>query len=89
VEQFTDAERVEVIDGLAELAEAAKPRRFALYGLNKRRTRSILGWGLEFAEDNLCVFLEPPDHTTHLSGSAAQLLEGFSVIADVRLAWLD
>lgn len=86
-QQFTDAERVEIMGALAELAEEAKPRRFALYGIT--RTRQLMGWGIEWPEDNMAVFMEPPDSGIHLGSSAEQLRQSFALIGDVRLAWLD
>jgi hypothetical protein len=79
----------EIMQALAYDAVDMKPRMFCIYGIVDHADHSVLGWGLEFTEDNLCIYLEPPSHAMHLANSAEQLMTVFRLMGDVRLVWLD
>jgi hypothetical protein len=86
MDRFTPEERAEFLDVLAGAARDEQPRLFCIYGFSSNR--EVLGWGMEWPEHDLCVYLEPPSHAVHLAGSAEQLLEGFAQIGAVNLMWL-
>ena len=80
-------ERMEI---LAEAADACRPRLFAIHGLRRGPNRDdILGWGMEFPDDEGAVFTEPPDGGVHLSDTAQRVFSVLSRTGDVRLTWFD
>ena len=51
---------------LADAAIVCQPRLFAIHGLYKRREQGpILGWGMQFPDDQGALFTDPSTHTTH------------------------
>jgi hypothetical protein len=89
VEQELDEYRQERIEGLAEAAVSCRPRLFAIHGLRHSTHGGILGWGMEFPDDNRAIFIDPAEHSVHHSNNAEQVLELLSIVGDVRLTWLD
>ena len=84
-----EAYRRERMEMLAEVAVVCRPRLFAVHGLYDSDGRDILGWGLEFPDDNRAIFTDPTGCSAHHSNTAGQVLRKMSVIGDVRLTWLD
>lgn len=77
---------------MAVLADAAvfdQPRLFAVHGLHTRpEGGTILGWGMEFADELGAVYTDPVSGATHRSSSAEDVLRTLRRIGDVELTWL-
>ncbi len=73
---------------LAEHADVARPRLFALYGLS-RSGDDLIGWGMDFGEDVGALFYQPYDRVQWHSDSAEQVLATRSLMGEAHLLWLD
>jgi hypothetical protein len=74
---------------LADAAVLCQPRLFAIHGLYKRREHGpILGWGMEFPDNQGAVYTDPNTRATHNAQTAAIVLQHLRVIGDVELTWL-
>jgi hypothetical protein len=90
----TELDRTAMLTRLAADAEYLRPRLFAIYGtfnaaLGLLPERPFLGWGIDFGDEWGAMFWNPVDHTTHLSGSAEQVLRSHVRTGEAHLVWLD
>ncbi|OZM72597.1 hypothetical protein CFN78_13210 [Amycolatopsis antarctica] len=75
---------------LANAAEDLKPRLFAIYGTEKQEPDElVLGWGMEFANDDGAVFRKCGSRSIHTGDTAERLFRTQSIVGDVELKWLD
>ena len=80
-------------DVLAELDEEVRrdpPRLFAIYGVYDERLSEdeypgYVEWGLEFPDEEWAIACGPG--STHISGSAEQMLKSNTLMGEARLVW--
>jgi hypothetical protein len=90
---MTSIEEIESKNRLSLLATQARldrPRLFAVYGLHHDPEGwPILGWGMEFEGREDAVFYLPAGSVTHHTVSANRIMERYSRLGDMHIAWLD
>lgn len=73
---------------VAARARVDRPRLFAVHGLSADG-KAILGWGMEFAEQEDAVFYLPAAAVMHHTASAESVASRFAALGDVRITWFD
>jgi hypothetical protein len=76
------------LDTLAEMAEITKPRLFAMYGLrHDPEALPILGWGMEFEDQESALFYLPESAVTHHTTSAERVAQRYAALGEMHIAW--
>lgn len=73
---------------VAAQARVDRPRLFAVHGLSNDG-KAILGWGMEFANQEDAVFYLPAGSVMHHTASAESVVQRFSALGDVEVTWFD
>lgn len=85
-----DVDRQALMELLARTAEDGRPRVFCIYGTYRNDpSELILGWGLEFSQDDGAIYRGAGERNLHSCSTAEQLFAFHSRIGDVELKWLD